>query len=225
MVRDALAPGVVFSEEDTLHKLKHFLPSQAPLKDFIHHNTLHAFQDSDFFEGIQMASQIFGYKVTFSLEEYRKMFKEGRINEDVIAQILQREKVADGDFWKNAMINGNYKFELTQRIGEIRSFWKKSYRIDLDLEIHPVLFRILCSYLDQGIAIRHFPNTEKGFIDSVREIEKNGLVSIFKTERARNLLLAQETSIADLLKILVGDERWYEHYLFDQQFAHPGWSG
>ena len=110
MVRDALAHGVVFSEEDTLHKLKHFLPSQAPLKDFIHHNTLHAFQDSDFFEGIQMASQIFGYKVTFSLEEYRKMFKEGRINEDVISQILQREKVADVDFLKNAMISGNYKF-------------------------------------------------------------------------------------------------------------------
>ncbi|MBK7786994.1 MAG: DUF2309 domain-containing protein [Saprospiraceae bacterium] len=225
MVRDALTPKGVFSEVDTLHKLKHFLPSQAPLKDFIHHNTLHAFQDSDFFEGIQMASSVFGYKVTFSLEEYRNMFKEGRINEDVIDQVLQRENVNDVDFWKNAMINGNYKFELSQRIGEIRSFWKKSYRIDLDLEIHPVLFRILCSYLDQGIAIRHFPNTEKGFIDSVREIEKNGLVSIFKTERARNLLLDEETTIADLLKILVGDERWYEHYLFDQQFAHPGWSG
>ena len=29
----------------------------------------------------------------------------------------------------------------------------------------------------------------------------------------------------DLLKILIGDESLYEHYIFDQQFAHPGWSG
>ena len=29
----------------------------------------------------------------------------------------------------------------------------------------------------------------------------------------------------DLLKMVVGDETLYERYLFDQQFAHQGWSG
>lgn len=54
-----------FVEEVTLHKLSHFLPAQNPLKDFVHHNTLHAFQDKDFFTALQESSEIFGYKTFY----------------------------------------------------------------------------------------------------------------------------------------------------------------
>jgi hypothetical protein len=33
-----------FNEAQVIHELKHFLPAQQALKDFIHHNSLHAFQ-------------------------------------------------------------------------------------------------------------------------------------------------------------------------------------
>ena len=29
----------VFDEQHVLHELKHYLPTQTPLKDFIHHNS------------------------------------------------------------------------------------------------------------------------------------------------------------------------------------------
>ena len=79
--------------------------------------------------------------------------------------------------------------------------------------------------MDQGIAIWGFPVWQKGFLTTIREMERNTFTSFFKASRAKRLLLDRKCEISDLLQILVGDETLYEHYLFDQQFAHPGWSG
>lgn len=95
----------------------------------------------------------------------------------------------------------------------------------MDLLVHPLLFRILCSYLDQGISIWSFPVAHKGFLASIREMERNTFTSFFKTERAKKLLLNENCRIIDLLQMVVGDESLYKQYLFDQQFAHQGWSG
>ena len=68
---------VIFDEAHILHELKHYLPSQTPLKDFIHHNSLHAFQKLKFYDAIFRASKIFGYQVTLQLNEFRKLFRSG----------------------------------------------------------------------------------------------------------------------------------------------------
>src|SRR3989337_588154 len=77
-----------FDESHVLHELKHYLPSQTPLKDFIHHNSLHAFQNLKFYDAIFKASTIFGYQVTLQLTEYREMFKTGRIKTEVLERII-----------------------------------------------------------------------------------------------------------------------------------------
>jgi hypothetical protein len=66
---------IAFDEDHVLHELKHYLPSQTPLKDFIHHNTLHAFQHQEFFEGIFKASSLFGYNDnTFRISKYSSIY-------------------------------------------------------------------------------------------------------------------------------------------------------
>ncbi len=215
-----------FDEHHVLHRMKHYLPAQAPLKDFIHHNTLHGFQNLKFNKAIYSASAIFGYRVSLSLAEYRSHYHTGRINSAILDQVITKNKGVDlVDAWKNKLLHGHYHKDAP-RIGTLRSNWKRYYQVDLDSLVHPLLFRILCSYLDQGISMWSFPVGDKGFLTSIREMDKNSFSSFFKTKRARNLLLTQHCGIKSLLKILVGDdESLYEHYLFDQQFSHQGWSG
>ncbi|PWK28154.1 hypothetical protein LV89_00932 [Arcicella aurantiaca] len=216
----------VFDEKEVIHELKHFLPAQNPLKDFVHHNTLHAFQDMKFFEGIRRASEIFGYNVSLSLDEYRALYAQGRIREDVLDKILlEKFGASNVKNWKNKLVSETYEANFLPRIGNLRANWKKSYQIDLDSMVHPTLFRIICGFLDQGIAIWGFPEKDKGFLDSLKEMERNSYSSYFRGKRAKDLLLKTDCRIKDLLQILVGDESLYTQYLYDQQFAHQGWSG
>ena len=215
-----------FDEHEVLHELKHFLPAQAPLKDFIHHNTLHAFQNLKFHQAIYSASEILGYRVSLSIAEYRALNKSHRIREDVLDVVISwRKGPSMVKEWKEKVLFKKYDKPPLPRIGSLRSNWKRHYRIDLDSLVHPLLFRVLCSYLDQGISIWNFPVWNQGFLHSIREMERNSFASFFKTRRARNILLNGQPDIASLLQILVGDESLYKHYLFDQQFAHQGWSG
>jgi uncharacterized protein len=218
---------LTFEQEQVLQKIKHFLPAQGPLKDFIHHNTLHAFQQLPFFEGIRKASRIFGYKVSLSLSEFRGLFRSGRIHSDVLKHIVAEQKGGENlDQWMNKMLHQPYNSSASSRIGALRAKWKGLYHIDLDGEVQPGLFRILCSYLDQGISIWAFPKAELGLISAIRYLEHKSFTSFFRTKRAKQLLLSNQVEISSLLTILVGDRpELFEQYLFDQQFSHQGWSG
>ncbi len=215
-----------FNEHEVIHQLKHYLPAQAPLKDFIHHNTLHAFQHMKFRDGVRHASEILGYRSSLSLTDFRSLYEKGFILPEVLVRIIiQRKGVPHLHEWRKKALTQVYDNIAFPRIGALRANWKKHYRIDLDSLVQPTLFRILCSYLDQGIAIWNFPVREKTFLAAIREMERNTLASFFKGKRAKKLLLETTCEIADLLKIVVGDESLYTRYLFDQQFSHQGWSG
>jgi len=216
----------IFSEEHALHNLRHYLPTQTPIKDFIHHNTLHAFQDMRFYDAIFKASKIFGYQVTLELNDYRGLYQNGRISDDMLEYVISVSKGKNAvHVWKEKMLHQYYNDINEPRIGRIRKLWQTDYHINLDDEVHPLLFRIICSYLDQGIALWHFPNTDLGFLESLRTLEKNSHVSFFKSARVKKMLLEGGQTITGLLDILVGEPQFYEEYLFDQQFAHHAWSG
>jgi hypothetical protein len=139
-------PSPIFNEEQVLHTLKHYLPSQGPLKDFVHHNSLHAFQEMPFYDAIFKASKIFGYKVTFSLAEYRNLYQIGRIHTKVLERVIREQKGREHfDEWYDKIMNKMYDGKLDARIRKLRYEWHEHYPIDLNNAVHPLLFRILNS--------------------------------------------------------------------------------
>ena len=205
-----------------LHRLVHYLPSQAPLKDFIHHNTLHAFQAREFHQALVDASKFYGYQTYLQLSEYRNLFKAGEIQEHQLFRGVEPSQIQP---WRLMLFNEDIDENVVPELGQLRAIWKSYYKIDMDSLVFPLLFRITLSYLDQGVASWHFPFTDHGFLNSIRTLEQGIHVSFFKTSSARKLLQDKSTTLETLLKIVVGDDSYNERYLFDQQFAHPGYAG
>src|SRR6187401_2866307 len=223
---DQLVAHHHFDEAHIIHELKHFLPSQQALKDFIHHNSLQAFQHIKFYDAIFKASKIFGFQVHLQLPEYRELYQTGRIKKDILEMVITNKKgkeaVAE---WQKRLISKDYDTLNHPRIGQLRRYWKEVYHFDLDNNVHPLLFRILCVFLDQGIAVEDFPVANRSFIESIKVLEQNGFASFFKTKAVKQKFLSGKYSITELLKAIIGKEEYFQQYLFDQQFSHPGWSG
>ena len=216
-----------FDEQHTLHVLKHYLPSQGPLKDFVHHNTLHAFQDMQFYDALAKARAMFGFQTTFSLAEYRDLYRIHRILSDVLDSVItQRKGKKHLAEWRTKLLKADYDEAVEPRVGRLRCEWARHYPIDLDNAVQPLLFRIVASYIDQGIAVTPFPYEDRGLLEAVRLLEQHSAVSFFATSEAR-ALLQDRPSMTELLERLVGSTHaeYFAQYVYDQQFAHRGWSG
>lgn len=57
----------------------HLLPAQGPITVFIHHNTLHAFEDLTFEQAVRRGSEVFGCQPYLPEERYRAALARGRI--------------------------------------------------------------------------------------------------------------------------------------------------
>ncbi|MCF0075047.1 Na-translocating system protein MpsB [Dyadobacter sp. CY261] len=215
-----------FDEQLVLHELKHFLRGLSQPGAFDYSNPLHAFQGHHFHDALRCASEILGYQTTVSMEGYRSLYNAKRVKPEILEKVLIEKKGAANIFeWQDKVLMKKFPAEIAPRIGQLRHNGKNRFKTDLDEVVHQKLFRILDNYLDSGVADWQFPVRGRGFLDSMREVESKSYISIFRTARARNLLLYAGATISDLLAILVGDQSLFEQYLFDQQFAHREWSG
>src|SRR4051812_15398761 len=132
-----------FNEHDVIHELKHYLPSQGPLKDFIHHNTMHAFQTLKFHQALRQASVMYGYKVSFSIDEFRRLYNSKRIRPEVLDKIIMDRKGKEAfNDWKEKILSKHYQNISSPRIGALRANWKSGFQIDMDSIVQPVLFRV-----------------------------------------------------------------------------------
>jgi uncharacterized protein len=68
----------------------HLLPAQGPITVFIHHNTLHAFEDLPFTEAVVKGARLFSCHPYLTEDRYREKLDRGRIRiADLLAAIRQ----------------------------------------------------------------------------------------------------------------------------------------
>ena len=73
----------------------HVLPMQGPIGVFVHHNTLHAFENLPFEEAVVDASELFGAEPYMAEAAYRAELARGRIRMEDVEAVLAGEPEAD----------------------------------------------------------------------------------------------------------------------------------
>ncbi|HWG41224.1 MAG TPA: DUF2309 domain-containing protein [Gemmataceae bacterium] len=74
-----------------IERAAHLLPSQGPITVFIHHNTLHAFEDLPFDDAVQKGAQIFGCHPYLTEDRYRQELVRGRIRFADLWEVLRED--------------------------------------------------------------------------------------------------------------------------------------
>lgn len=207
-------------------KVAHWLPAQGPLKEFIHHNTLHAYQSWDFFEATRRASRLLGSRSLLRLDEYRQRLRGGQIRQEVLRQVAEQ---------RGEEIDTVLNFLPADQVPEpgiawrgLRARWTQRYNLKLESYTHPILFRWAGQFLDQGVAIWRMPHVHLSLFEAVMQITRESWIAVEPFSHASLRRFADLDShqvVLQILDILVADPNHYERYLLEMSLAHAGWSG
>lgn len=77
--------------KNAIDHVAELLPAQGPIRVFVHHNTLHAFEDLPFDDGVRVGAETFGCEPYLPEANYRQKYEKGRIRVEDLTAVLQDE--------------------------------------------------------------------------------------------------------------------------------------
>src|SRR3954470_504479 len=89
--RTTEAPESLARLRHAIEHAAHVLPAQGPITVFIHHNTLHAFEDSTFEEAVKRGADTFSAHPYLPEEQYREALSRGRIRFVELRSVLEAD--------------------------------------------------------------------------------------------------------------------------------------
>jgi len=74
--------------QHVIDHVAHFLPAQGPIEVFVHHNTLHSFEDLPFNEGVTAGAALYSCNAYLPEHAYREKLEQGRIRLKDLESVL-----------------------------------------------------------------------------------------------------------------------------------------
>jgi uncharacterized protein YbcC (UPF0753/DUF2309 family) len=184
--------------DDAVERLAALIPSQGPIKDFIHHNTLHSFQNQEFGHALTDAAHLFGTDLSQLLPEpLKRNFSRTYRGLAATGIRFARRQTFDYDVDQEL---------LPQMIRCAAAYF------DQGLSIYPFPISNLESL---------------GLFEAIERLVDQSWLPLmpFRSTRSRELLAAPaKDAIHSALSILTIPEL-YMRYLSEVLLALPGWAG
>jgi uncharacterized protein YbcC (UPF0753/DUF2309 family) len=127
----------------SIKHMEHVLPGQAPIQDFVHHNTLHGYQHLAFPEALKQSHDLTGAQGYISIEQFRDYYRAGRVTDVDITSVLDERQGLD---------SGQLLFKSPQQTTYLRDV----YITVLTQPLHSITGCQLHWQIDELDALHHF---------------------------------------------------------------------
>ncbi len=221
-----------FDVRNCLREIRQFLPTQGPLKDFIHHNTLHAWQNLPFEQAVSEAGKRLGARGYGSMAYFREAYQEGKITELGLAQALREAALSSDESQQvKSYLYGDVPAPASEEAharGSMRAKWFHKLGFSLDRLVQPILFRLLAHFCDQGLSVWRMPHATLPFYAAMQTWVRQSWLPFYPlAAQQRAVLLVDDpcSCIETCLRQLVESESLFKPYLEEMILGARGWMG